>query len=140
MRGQEVNGLFEKYFSFQGRLARLPYFSRGFQVGIAAAVVFILSTAAFINGNGILWGIGLLQVVVAGAIFLGGFASLAVRRLHDLGLPGYHVIWVAIALLLSNVAYYSHNYHAILLNLPFVAVGLWIQLWPGQRGPNRFGE
>jgi uncharacterized membrane protein YhaH (DUF805 family) len=135
-----VNGLFEKYFSFQGRLARLPYFGRGFQVGVAAAVVFILSTAAFINGDGILRGIGFLLVAVAGAIFLGGFASLAVRRLHDLGLAGYHAIWVAIALVISNAVTYSHSYRTVLLNLPFIAVGLWIQLWPGQRGPNRFGE
>lgn len=135
-----MNGLFEKYFSFHGRLARLPYFARGFQVGVAATVPFIMSTAAFINGDGILRGIGFLLVAVAGAIFAGGFASLVVRRLHDLGLPGYHAIWVAIALPLSNTAFYSHNYNAILLNLPFVAIGLWIQLWPGQRGPNRFGE
>jgi uncharacterized membrane protein YhaH (DUF805 family) len=135
-----MNGTFEKYFAFQGRLGRLPYFLRSFQVGIAAAIVFILSTAAFINGNAILWWVGLAVVVVAGAIYFGGVASLLVRRLHDLGLSGYHAIWIAIASVLSNAATYSHNLSVILLNLPFIAVGLWILFWPGQRGPNRFGE
>jgi uncharacterized membrane protein YhaH (DUF805 family) len=135
-----MNGIFEKYFSFQGRLGRLPYFVREVKLGIVFTVIFALSIPAFSNGNGILWGIGLLLVVVAGAIYLGGVASLIVRRLHDLGLPGYHAIWVAIALLLSNAATYSHNLSVVLLNLPFIAVGLWILFWPGQRGANRFGE
>jgi uncharacterized membrane protein YhaH (DUF805 family) len=138
--GRQVNGLFEKYFSFQGRLARLPYFIRGIQLGVAATLVFLLSIPAFSNGNGVLWWLGLVLVVVASAIYLGGFASLIVRRLHDLGLPGYHAIWVAIALVISNIASYSQSYSVVLLNLPFIAVGLWILFWPGQRGPNRFGE
>jgi uncharacterized membrane protein YhaH (DUF805 family) len=139
-RGVEMNGIFERYFSFQGRLGRLPYFIRSVQLGIAVSVIFFLSIPAFSNGNGILWGIGLLLVVVAGAIYLGGVASLIVRRLHDLGLSGYHAIWVVIASAPGTAATYSHNFNVFLLNLPFIAVGLWILFWPGQRGPNRFGE
>ncbi len=135
-----MNDLLEKYFSFQGRLARLPYFIRGVQLGIAVSVIFVLSIPAFSNGNGILWGIGLVLVIVAAAIYFIGAASQIVRRLHDIGLPGYHAIWVAIALVISNAVSYSQSYRTVLLNLPFFAVALWILIWPGQHGPNRFGE
>jgi hypothetical protein len=71
-------------------------------------------------------------------LFVGGF-SLTIRRLHDMGLSGYHAIWVSAA----QAAWAPLSYglpEVMLAGLPLAAVGVWLLFWPGNRGPNRFGE
>jgi len=59
--------------------------------------------------------------------------------LHDLGLSGYHAIWVSAAQTIWVPLSYGPP-EVMLAGLPLAAVGLWLLFWPGNRGPNRFGE
>jgi uncharacterized membrane protein YhaH (DUF805 family) len=130
--------IIERYLSFKGRLARLPYFARGFSLSIIAAALGMTSIPLFAQG-GPWWWIGILDVAAVLALLVVGVVSLMVRRLHDLGLSGYHAIWVGAAGAGSEVL--SHGPPIIMLaGLPLAAVGLWLLFWPGNRGANRFGE
>jgi uncharacterized membrane protein YhaH (DUF805 family) len=130
--------MFERFFSFDGRLARLPFFLRGIQVGISAVVIFFLSLPLFMNGGRALWWAGILVVALAGAVIIIATVSLTVRRLHDLNLSGYHAIWVVAADAASEVLSYGST-KAMLFGLPLAAIGLWLMFWPGSKQANRFG-
>jgi uncharacterized membrane protein YhaH (DUF805 family) len=126
------------YLSFEGRLARLPFFSRGVFLGVIAAALAMASIPLFAR-EGLGWWFG-ISVVIASLVllFVGGF-SLTTRRLHDMGLSGYHAIWVSAA----QAAWAPLSYgppEVMLAGLPLAAVGVWLLFWPGNRGPNRFGE
>jgi len=127
-----------RYFSFEGRLARLPFFARGIYLGVIALPVAMVSIF-FFSREGLWWWLGISVVVAALVLLSVGSFSLTARRLHDLGLSGYHAIWVGAA----QAAWVPLSYgppEVILAGLPLAAVGLWLLFWPGNRGPNRFGE
>ncbi len=127
-----------RYFSFEGRLARLPFFARGIYLGVIALPVAMVSIF-FFSREGLWWWLGISVVVAALVLLAVGSFSLTARRLHDLGLSGYHAIWVGAA----QAAWVPLSYgppEVILAGLPLAAVGLWLLFWPGNRGPNRFGE
>ena len=134
-----MTSLLERYASFRGRLARLPYFIRGIQVGIAAIVVFFASIPLFAQGSRALWWAGLALVVAAIACIGVGTLSLIVRRLHDLGLSGYHAIWVAAAELGWSLLSYAPG-TVQFVALPLLGILLWLQFYPGNAGDNRFGS
>jgi uncharacterized membrane protein YhaH (DUF805 family) len=92
-----MSTVLDHYFSFHGRLARLPFFIRGIYLVIAAVVLFFVSVALFANGGRLWWWLGLIEVIVCLSVLGVGSVSLIVRRLHDLGFSGYHVIWVGAA-------------------------------------------
>ena len=127
-----------RFFSLDGRLARLPFFLRGIQVAIGAAVIFFLSLPLFMNGGRALWWAGILVVALAGAVIVIATVSLTVRRLHDLNLSGYHAIWVIAAQAVSEVLSYG-SAKMMLFGLPVAAIGLWLMFWPGNKQANRFG-
>jgi uncharacterized membrane protein YhaH (DUF805 family) len=131
--------LLERYFSFNGRLARFPFFVRGIYLTIAAFVPMVVSIPLFANGRRVLWWIGMAVVVASIAAIVVSSASLTIRRLHDLGLSGYHAIWVGAAEVGWTALSYGPQY-AILLGLPLFAIGLWLLLYPGNAGANRFGN
>src|SRR6476646_1290989 len=127
-----------RYFSFEGRLARLPFFARGIYLGVIALPVAMVSIF-FFSREGLWWWLGISVVVAALVLLSVGSFSLTARRLHDLGLSGYHAIWVGAA----QAAWVPLSYgppEVILAGLPLAAGGLWLLFWPGNRGPNRFGE
>jgi uncharacterized membrane protein YhaH (DUF805 family) len=130
--------LVERYLSFDGRLARLPFFIRSIYLGIATAAVAVMAVPLFAAG-GIWWWLGLLDVIACLAFFALSSVSLIVRRLHDLDLSGYHAIWVGAAEagwgVLSN-----GPPRVMFLGLPLGAIGFWLLFWPGNRGSNRFGD
>jgi uncharacterized membrane protein YhaH (DUF805 family) len=127
----------QRYVSFDGRLARLPFFIRGIYLGIAAGVVFLVSIPLFING-GIWWWLGIFAVIAWLALLGVGTVSLIVRRLHDLGLSGYHAIWVAAAQGIWTFLADAPP-KVILLGLPLAAICFWVTFWPGNKAANRFG-
>jgi uncharacterized membrane protein YhaH (DUF805 family) len=133
-----MTALYDRFFIFDGRLARLPFFLRGIQVGILAAILFFATLPLFMNGSPLLWWAGLAGVILSVAVLAVATLSLTVRRLHDLSLSGYHAIWVVAAEVIAQCLSYGSN-KAILFSLPLVAIGLWITFWPGKRDANRFG-
>src|ERR1700733_4673382 len=74
----------DRYFSFHGRLARLPFFIRDIYLGIAGFVLFVASIPLFSNGGRVWWWVGFVEVIASIALFGVGAVSLIVRRLHDL--------------------------------------------------------
>jgi len=81
------------------------------------------------------------RLIIVGAslaLLCAGTVSLFVRRLHDLGLSGYHAIWVAVAQIVSLVFAYGPP-RVALIALPPTAVGFWLTLWPGNKNTNQFG-
>lgn len=54
----------QRYLSFEGRLARLPFISRNIFIGVLAAALFMASIPFFMQ-EGLWWWVGLLDVVVA---------------------------------------------------------------------------
>lgn len=82
-------------FSFEGRANRAWYFWHQLLDGfVIAALVAVLVTVGAVTGN--------MAVVLPalGVIFGGVVAGLAVtvKRLHDLGRPGWHVLGLMIPL------------------------------------------
>jgi len=131
--------LLERYFSFSGRIARLPFFIRCLYLNIAMAVLLFASIPLLANGSRLWWWAGVAELIASTAVFSVGIASLFVRRLHDLGFSGYHATWVVAADILSTALSYGPDY-VLLLALPLFAINLWIGFWPGNRDANRFGE
>src|SRR4051794_24171353 len=84
----------ESYFSFEGRLGRVAFFTRSIYLSIAVTVLGISCVPLFSNGHDLLWWIALTILICIGAGWLFSVASLTVRRLHDMQLSGYHAIWV----------------------------------------------
>jgi len=121
-------GLRDCRFSF----ATFIWESRAARFSCSAFLYSLPATAQDI-GAGSSWSELSLRFFCLGAL------SLFVRRLHDLGFSGYHVIWVAAAQLISTVLSYG-PLKAVLLSLPFAIVGLWLLFWPGNKKANRFGE
>jgi uncharacterized membrane protein YhaH (DUF805 family) len=134
-----MNRLLHRYFSFDGRLARLPFFARSIALGIGPAVLGIASVPLFATDTRLGYWAGVLVVMIALALAVVGLASLTVRRLHDLGLSGYHAIWVGAAQVgweaLSNAPP-----EKFVFGLPLAGVLLWVVFWPGNRKANRFGD
>lgn len=133
-----MSGFVERYFSFEGRLWRLAFFIRNLYLSIAMGVLIIASIPFFSHGHAALWWFGIAYLAVAMAACAVSFVSLTVRRLHDLGLSGYHAIWVAATQILSTALSYGSD-AAVLASLPFTLVGLWLLFWPGQKADNRYG-
>ena len=130
--------LVARYFSFEGRLPRLPFFIRNLYLSIAAGMLFIAGIPLFSHGSATLWWTGIALLALVMAAYAKGFVALLVRRLHDIGLSGYHAIWVAVTQVLSTALSYGSDL-AVLASVPFAAVGLWLTFWPGQKVDNRFG-
>jgi uncharacterized membrane protein YhaH (DUF805 family) len=126
----------ESYFSFHGRLSRRFYFIRGIQLGTFAIGPFVASIFVFKSGD-VFWWLGVTCVVTAIAIIVIGQASLIVRRLHDVGLSGYHAIWIGaaqFAWLFISVA----PTRIVWLAPPLLVIFLLLLFYPGNRNANRF--
>lgn len=125
-------------FSFQGRIARLPYF--GLSVGIILFLTFavFLSIAAMSSGDGgaVVAGIAILIPVVVVAVWAG--LALTVKRLHDMGLPGTHAIWIYCLNLAPAMTISAPAFSAI-LSLAGFAVSLWLIFSPGNPEENKYG-
>ena len=121
-------------FSFNGRLARLPFF------GYCALLLFFcflvgagaVGIRAETREGGAALGVVLLAVLV-GVISCG--LSLTIKRLHDMGLAGTHAIWIY-----GNVAGVALAPSlSILFDLAVGGVFLWLCLAAGQPHSNHYG-
>jgi len=126
-----------RYFSFHGRLARMDFFISSVYASIALLILIVASIPLFSNGSRTLWWAGLGELIISVAIVGAATVSLIVRRLHDLGLAGYHVIWVGAAQLGWTVLSYQSDY-LLLAGLPFFAICLWLIFCPGNEGANGY--
>src|SRR5262245_5566472 len=81
--GGAMANIVERYLSFEGRLARLPFFGRGVFLGVIAAAL-AMASIPFFSREGLWWWFGILIVVAALVLLFVGGVSLTIRRLHDL--------------------------------------------------------
>src|ERR1700756_1637619 len=81
--------LLQRYFSFDGRLARLPFFIRTLYLNIGWGGLIFAQMPLFLSDSRVLWWLGVFGVLASLVIFATGLASMFVRRLHDLGFSGY---------------------------------------------------
>jgi uncharacterized membrane protein YhaH (DUF805 family) len=125
-------------FSFKGRVARLPYFLHGLLNMLAVGALSLLTIPMFqAGGGGVAIGILLGVALFAEVIWVG--LALQVKRLHDLGMSGLHMIWIV---LLSSAAGAVGNTAptlAILIYLAYIGVAAWMLFAPGQPESNQFG-
>lgn len=128
----------ERYFSFHGRLARARFYIRCTYLSMIVLILFVASIPLFSSGYMILWWAGLCVVAAAGATLILGTASLIVRRLHDIGLSGYHAIWVGAAEFAWTFLAWAPD-RIVFFALPLFGICAWLIFWPGKAGKNRFG-
>jgi uncharacterized membrane protein YhaH (DUF805 family) len=101
---------------------------------------YLITIALFSSRTSPGYWVGLVMVGACLMLLCVCAVSLVVRRLHDLRLSGYHVIWVAaVPEVISTVLSYGPA-KEVLVELPPAAVSLWLLLWPGNKMSNRFGE
>jgi uncharacterized membrane protein YhaH (DUF805 family) len=142
--GGKLSNLF---FSFAGRLGRLGFLLRGMALGITTGVLLAVGFTLFLYGA--LWWLGLPIAVIAFAALVVGYASLVVRRLHDMNFSGYHAIWVVSVQLVcmlvlpvligADVDISGISAIDPAFNLVTVAIGTWLLLSSGTKEENRFG-
>jgi uncharacterized membrane protein YhaH (DUF805 family) len=132
--------MLEAWFFWNGRMGRLAYF------GYTILLSFILGMVGFLlllptrnSPNG-----PTVAIVVIGLLSLVGAycgVCLAVKRLHDLDLSGWHYAWMALLPgALNGLAFGLHEILLWVLGAVFsLAVGFILLLWPGTDGTNRFG-
>lgn len=116
-RSAEVAGQYEpEAWSTRGRIGRVRYIA--YSYWMSTAIVFVLSLVFgfIVAGNSRLFGLQALAYLPMVAVII----VMSVRRLHDLGLPGW---WAGLMLV-------------PLLN---VLMGLWLVAAPGDRESNRYG-
>jgi uncharacterized membrane protein YhaH (DUF805 family) len=133
------------FFSFTGRLGRLGFLLRGMALGITAGILLIIGFTLFLHGA--LWWLGLLIGIIALAVLVVGYASLVVRRLHDVNFSGFHAFWIVpielfgvlVPAAMASEGVDTSRFDDAVFTLVAV-VGAALLLWPGSKGENRFGS
>jgi uncharacterized membrane protein YhaH (DUF805 family) len=128
----------------RGRLSRLPYFIAGLVLSVAvfllAGGVMVLSVGALFTGMA---AFGLFGMLMIFAVILGaGYCSvvLMIKRLHDMGLPGWHSAWI---MLLFAIAQFGDpddpSILAALASLGALGATLWLLFRRGEPYANQYG-
>lgn len=132
--------MIEAWFVWNGRMGRLAYLGYSLLLGlilVVLALILIIPARNTANADAL----GLVVLVVTGAVGLWGGVCLGVKRLHDLDLSGWHYLWMGILPgILSGIGNSLHIIaFSILGGMLSLGVLLYLLLWPGTDGMNRFG-
>jgi uncharacterized membrane protein YhaH (DUF805 family) len=122
-------------FGLSGRLARLQYLGYSL-VGI---VLIVVALAFVVNIFAVNVGLGLIGIAVLGLAAIWISIATAVKRLHDLGLSGGHVIWIIALGMMSRSMGPNNAGLAILFGLAEIVAWLWLVFAPGQPAANAYG-
>jgi len=117
----------------------MSFFVRNVYLDIALMIFMVASIPLFSNGSRALWWAGVGELIISVVVVGAATVSLMVRRLHDLGLAGYHVIWVGAAQIGWTVLSYQSDY-LLVAGLPFFAICVWLIFYPGNEGANGYGQ
>jgi len=114
-----------KFFSLNGRIGRVRYWSYGFLAGLLMMPVMILcfglgAWSSMMAGTSTGASGGVLGMIVGYGVYFATIIILARRRLHDLGKSG----WLAILAIIPLVQ---------------IIVGLWLLFAPGEEVANDYG-
>jgi uncharacterized membrane protein YhaH (DUF805 family) len=123
------------FFSPEGRVRRLAFVGGSL---LAAAPTLAVATLGlylihFDDVNHPMSVVGCLLFFVGGTSFIVSHLSFAIRRLHDIGLSGWHILWIVGANLTANAI--GNNLAsagtAALLSLMASAPYLWLTFYEG---------
>jgi uncharacterized membrane protein YhaH (DUF805 family) len=123
----------------RGRIGRLRYIA--FTIVIAVALLLTALVGGLIKHH-----IGSTAgLVVGGALYVATVllsANLAAKRLHDLGLPGWHYLWVFALGFFAEGWLKNERLLPLALAVYALVLGfsLFLSAWPGNKGSNRYGE
>jgi uncharacterized membrane protein YhaH (DUF805 family) len=121
-----VNYYLKGFLSFKGRMARIPYFCFSFTVFMAIFVLSYLWGLYVVSGPWLI----LETLAVALICLLASWANLAIttKRLHDLGLSGWHMLWMFIPTVLP---FFTPNTYLVLGSwLTSALISLWLIFMP----------
>lgn len=124
-----VRSCLNQYLGFTGRAARSEFWFFvlfNLLVSIGAAIMDIVLRAIL--------GLGFVGVLTSLALLLPGIA-VSIRRLHDLGKPGWWLLSMVPGLLLIGLV----PVPGALLVLAGAGLLLFFYLKPGTQGPNAYG-
>lgn len=124
------------FFSFRGRLGRLAYFGYGLLALLVSGIVIGIG-GAFAAGHAtipatILIGIGVV-------VLLWSSLAISVKRLHDMDLPGIHLVWINTISSLSGALQWVSPALAIIFGAIYFGVAMWMLFKRGTNGDNRYG-
>ncbi len=125
-----------RLFGFRGRLGRSSFAALSLSVFgvvvLAVPVLVLASISQGVYGSGGLRGPGLLIPPLA---LFGGWSLLALvsKRLHDLGLPAWHLAWIC------GLPVAAGTVHALAQLAAVAGPWAWLCLARGSEEPNRFG-
>ena len=122
----------QAFFSFEGRLGRLPYF------GWCVLLTTILLTAVIVLAS-TLSTQNFYLVYIPILIALWPASALLVKRLHDMEMPGGHAVWI-MALQVTSVFVPSAAPASMPLSLAILGAGLWTTFTPSRFSRNAHSE
>ena len=136
-------GVKQVLFGFEGRLPRLRWLGWSCAVFAATAVVwslaFFLGYALESQGNGIAMLAAGLVAGVWGIVLVWTSLALNAKRLHDLGLSGWHLLWINGANVVAQFTAERVPVLAMLCGLAGLVVAAVFIFKKGTPGPNAYG-
>jgi uncharacterized membrane protein YhaH (DUF805 family) len=129
----------EELFTPQARLDRVGYFVGTIWLGFLVGCLAVIGTLGITQGGTGFVG-ALLWVVPASVVLLWGGTVLTMKRLHDLGLSGVHVIWIWLINIAAGELITLSPVLSILLGLVALGISLSLLFAPGQPYPNQYGS
>ena len=139
-----------KFFSFKGRIARLPCFLNSILLGFCLLIplIPIFMLMALGDDNPIILSLSILLLSAVGIAYAWASTALVVRRLHDMNVSGWWYLWFTLTVCgIAFIAGFSNphlsdgqNPLTILANLAQLIFGLILLFNPGTKGPNQYGE
>ena len=81
----------DAFFSFNGKLTRLQYL---WSIVLSAFIMVVLVFAGAAAGANLNVGASIVFYVLAFVFYFWSSLAIPVKRLHDMGLPGTHLIWI----------------------------------------------
>lgn len=125
------------FFRLEGRLGRLSYLGYSLLATLAAALLIVLGFG-IISMNNPAGALGLVPIFLGVMGLFWSHLALTVKRLHDIGLSGLHMVWIWGIDLLPGI-FSAQPSLAMVLNVLSILVGLWVLLTPGEKRDNLYG-
>jgi uncharacterized membrane protein YhaH (DUF805 family) len=130
----------KKEFSFKGRIGRLTYFGL-FLLNVVVAIPLVCIGVALVeDNNNPALGMLIVLATVLGGIWT--YFALTIKRLHDMGLAGTHVIWIVLLSFAASsfAATTTEPVLGLLLGILNAGTSLWLVFQRGEDHQNRYGN
>ena len=126
-------------FSFQGRLARLPFFGYFLLGNLLIGMVMVGGAVLAFSGQNALVFVGAVILLAAVVGYVWVNIAINIKRLHDLGMSGTHLIWIMGINFAAGALSQANASLSIIFYIASACIGLWMLFAPGQQGSNKYG-